>query len=201
MTPKSFRGSQKTVNSPYSVDKKNVVRKLTTPLAIPLDVLRTLATSPNPNISKSAIDLIAARCVKSGSLPILVKADLRSSDTELKGRAETAMRFLGDWKTDNEMNDPVNPSRRVSPSRLSIDSNSYEFDRLRADFQADAAAAGGWPVDLVNPDADEVLTMVSADVRGGSPNPNARHRNREAMVLQGSAELLDVGDVVRMRPI
>lgn len=180
--------------------------------AIPLDVLRTLATSPNPNISKSAIDLIAARCVKTSSLVSSVQADAASSDTDLRRKARAAMHFLSGWTLGSDMGNPVPPGMRtggstgalnLSPSMLSLDS-SFEFDgqgmALPPRRGAQHYDQGGVFQTFENGDT-AVWTTVARDSNGEVESAaRRRQRHREVMVLHGGDEVLREEEIIRPRP-
>lgn len=203
---KSSRDSQKTVCSHVAVTKDHDLTALS---AIPLDVLRTLATSPNPNISKSAIDLIAARCVKTNSLVSSVQSDAASSDPELRRKARAAMHFLSSWTLGSDMANHVPPGMRtggstgalnLSPSILSLDS-AYEFDQglaLPPRLEAHHYDEGAVFEPSENGSA-AVWTTVTRDGHDGpgSLEPDMRRRNREAMVMHGGTEVLSDEDIMR----
>lgn len=174
--------------------------------ALTLTTLHTLATSPNPNISKSATDLIAARCAKSSTLTSSVQADAVSSDPDLRRKAQTALRFLGAWSLRNDvvgdatMPDAPFPSnsgrggvRAVGqlgvpsgPSSISGGSSLYEFDDHGHHVSNREASTGAWRVAAHRADGGEVRELSE---------PELRQRRREAMVLQeDGVEVFDGDD-------
>lgn len=181
--------------------------KLTPVPAISLDVLRTLATSPNPNISKSAIDLITARCGKSSDLLASVQADADSSDPVLRRRARTALSFLGSWTLGGEIGNSVPPGMRtggstgalnLSPSMMSLD-NTYEFDELNS-LPPPRLRTHTFDYDGAEPPFD--LNLANLAGSGGYEDDSETERRRlrrEAMVLhEGDGRLLEE-DIIRPR--
>jgi hypothetical protein len=172
---------------------------LTAYLVISLSVLHTLATSHNPNIAKSAANLIVARCIKAPSLVSAVQADAVSADPELKRKARVAMAFLGKWAVGSEMENALPTGMRTGalnlpPSMVSLDSAFDIGDEMvlaarSANFRADE---GG--------DAAVWTTIVRDGPSSTEANP--RRRNREAMVLQGGSEEQEEEEFIhtRIRP-
>lgn len=193
----------------YMRSPSHDTKKLTIFPAIPLDVLRTLATSPNPNISKSAIDLIAARCVKTHSLVSSIQSDAASSDSDLRRKARAAMHFLSSWTLGSDMGNHVPPGMRtggptgalnLSPSILSLDS-TFEFDQgISLPPQL-----GGDHFDretTFQPDNDGATAVWTTVARedAGALEPDLRRRHREAIVMHGGSEMLGQEDFIRPRP-
>lgn len=174
-------------------------QKLTTPPAISLDVLQTLATSPNPNISNSAIDLIVARCWKTEGLIESVQADAASSDPALRGKARTAVAFLHAEAAGNSMG-RASPhdglGRRLSPSVIS---NDYEFDNgpTRESEWVRAARERGFTIPS---EEDPVAGWAAVPrERDSSDEAELRRRRREAMVLHEGVGGLGEEDIIRPR--
>jgi hypothetical protein len=200
---KSCRDSRKIVcqqDSPHKTQRADSFP------AIPLDVLRTLASSPNPNISKSAIDLIAARCVKTASLVSSAKSDAASLDPDLRRKARAALHFLGSWSLGSDMGNHVPPGMRtggstgalnLSPSMLSLDS-AYEFDQgisLPPRSEAQHHDQGGVFEPAENGSA-AVWTAVEG-VEHNSMEPDMRRRHRETVVMYGGTENTELEDFIR----
>jgi hypothetical protein len=174
-----------------------------------LDVLRTLATSHNPNISKSAIDLIAARCVKTPSLISSVKSDAASLNPDLRRKARAALHFLSSWTLGSDMGNSVPPGMRtggstgalnLSPSMQSLD-NAFEFDQgisLPPRSAAEHHDHGG-----VFEPPENGSGAVWTTVEGAEHNtmePDMRRRHRETIVMYGGTEPTELEDFIRTLP-
>ena len=204
---KSSKDNQKIVRS-FPHHPSNC--KLTIHPAIPVDVLRTLVNSPNPNISKCATDIVFARCVKSPSLLAEVQADASSPNPELQRKARLALKLLGSWSLGGDGGNAVPPGMRtggstgamnLSPSTVSQE-NPFEFDRgvsLPPRMAAQLYDRGGI-VETSNNHHANAWTTVARDGDGESESDvQRRQRNREVVVMQGGSEELDE-EVIIPRP-
>lgn len=179
--------------------------------AIPVDVLRTLVDSPNPNINKCATDIVLARCVKSPSLIAEVQADAKSSNTDLRRKARLAMRLLGSWSLGGDERNAIPTGMQtggstgalnLSPSVVSQD-NPFEFDRgvsLPPRMAAQLYDRGG----VVEPSNSRNANMWTTAARDGvtgefESDVQRRQRNREAVVMQAGSEVLDEEDLIDRR--
>lgn len=179
-------------------------------------MLKTLATSPNPNISKSATDLITARCVKAEGLVQSIRVDAASSDPTLQRKARTAMKFLRSWTVGIEVGNMTPPGignldgtmdPELSPSVLSIDdlyepqippsrgrphqwAHAQSFLHPRSDRE-----------DLLIPSEDDPVGGWAAvpRERNASVDAELRRRRREAMVLHEGMGGLGEDDIIRPR--
>lgn len=171
---------------------------LTLPTAISLDALRALATSPHQNISKSATDLLVARCILAEGLLDSVRADIKSSDADVRRAARTTNSFLRSWADGAGIDwRSRRPGARggdgfadadLSPSVLSIES---------ADEFEDSAGAG----EALVPSEDDPVAGWAAvpRERAGSGDGEMRRRRREAMVLYGGLGSPGEEDIIRPR--
>ena len=193
-----------------SKDNQKIVRpfphhplncKLTILPAIPVDVLRTLVDSPNPNISKCATDIVFARFVKSPSFLAEVQADASSPNPELQRKARLALKLLGSWSLGGDGGNAVPPGMRtggstgamnLSPSTVSQE-NPFEFDRgvsLPPRMAAQLYDRGGI-VETSNNHHADAWTTVARDGDGElESDARRRQRNREVIVMQGDSDEL-----------
>ncbi|KAL1585406.1 hypothetical protein WHR41_05762 [Cladosporium halotolerans] len=166
--------------------------------SISLDALRALATSPHQNISKSATDLLVARCILAEGLLDSVRADIKSSDADVRRAARTTNSFLRSWADGAGIDwRSRRPGARggdgfadadLSPSVLSIES---------ADEFEDSAGAG----EALVPSEDDPVAGWAAvpRERAGSGDGEMRRRRREAMVLYGGLGSPGEEDIIRPR--
>ncbi|KAK5124109.1 hypothetical protein LTR85_001812 [Meristemomyces frigidus] len=179
--------------------------------SIDLAALKTLATSPNPNIANAAISLIVTRFAQMPSASQTLAQDSYSKDETIRRQARTAVTFLkdyplppyGDGDTGFEL--PWTPTRH----------HPADDDDAAFEWTPDSLP------DLIDPrEADEQLTLGDgvraiptpvgrwSDGTGDIPEPRAAHgaleterrrRRREAMVLhEGSGGIVE-GDIIRPR--
>ena len=174
---------------------------------MPVDVLRTLVDSPNPNISKCATDIVLARCVKSASLVAGVQADASSANPDLRRKARLALKLLGSWSLGGDSGNAVPPGMRtggstgalnLSPSILSQE-NPFEVTRgvsLPPRMAAQFYDRGGI-VETTNSRHANAWTTVSRDGDAGSESDaQRRQRNREVVVVQEGSEELDDEEII-----
>lgn len=190
----------------YSFLSSSPVSQLTNLPAISLDVLQTLASSPNPDIGKSAIDLITARCLKTDGFYQSVQVDAASSDPILRSKARTALSFLRNWSSAESMG-PLSPHHGMGRHGVSVGNPGLSPSVLSNDYEFDLGAApeSEW-IRAANdhgfiPSEDDPVAGWAAvpRERDGSVDAELRRRRREAMVLHEGVGGLGEEDIIRPR--
>jgi hypothetical protein len=165
--------------------------------------LHTLTTSPNPNISKCASDIILSRCVKNPTLISEIQADASSPNLDLRRKARLALRLLGSWSLGGDDRGHAVPAGmrtggstgalNLSPSILSQE-NPFDFDRgvsLPPRMAAQLYDRGG-VVEMSGRSNGNGWATAALDGDGEwESDVRRRQRNREAVVMQAGSEVLD----------
>ncbi|KAK4550196.1 hypothetical protein LTR36_003163 [Oleoguttula mirabilis] len=193
--------------------------------AINLAALKTLATSPNPNIANAAISLLVTRFAQTPRASQILAKDTYSRDETLRRQARTAVTFLKDWPLPPADIDrgaagfdmPWTPPLRQRGDELdggdddddegndgafegTPDSLPDLIDPITTAVDERLALGVGPTPSTVSPWAEGVgLAIPQPRVPHAAPETERRRRRREAMVLHEGGGGIVEGDIIRPR--